>query len=192
MREPGQAEALLAILLIGGIVLTIVMARICWQKGKHQFAIWGIFIGQLHWFGVFRLAKPGSPWAKKNYPPGSWKDKESRERYPEESEESPPPRPSILMKSDGMPLLSPTARFLGPTPPSAEPEPPPEQEWTPTHRIPEGGLVARERPDPYEPKLLRIKAGEEVRVLETAEAWARIVTVTGWEAWVEAEGLVWL
>ena len=42
-------------------------------KGKPWTGVFGMFVPPIGWIGAIRLAKPGSPWAKRRYPPGSRK-----------------------------------------------------------------------------------------------------------------------
>ena len=54
---------------------------VCALKGKLYFAIFGFFIPTFAWIGAFRLAEPGSIWARHRYPPGGHKMQRSQERY---------------------------------------------------------------------------------------------------------------
>jgi hypothetical protein len=75
-----------------GIVLTVVealaFATVAAVKGKYWSALVSMFIPPVGWVSAVRLAKPGSPWARRVYPEGSEKlakatlrDERSTERY---------------------------------------------------------------------------------------------------------------
>jgi hypothetical protein len=51
------------------LVMIVVPFTINMTKGKYGFAALGFLVGIVWWVGVFRLAKPGSPWARKFYGP---------------------------------------------------------------------------------------------------------------------------
>ncbi|MCB2224597.1 MAG: SH3 domain-containing protein, partial [Actinobacteria bacterium] len=61
--------------------------------------------------------------------------------------------------------------------------------WQPTHTVPEGGLPARDKPDPGRDPLLRIKTGTAVKVTGSEGAWSRVTIESGWEAWVDGRRL---
>ena len=73
---------------------------------------------------------------------------------------------------------------------ASTPEPAPAPTWSATHTIPDGGLPARETPDPSADPLLRIKSETGVRMIEEQGAWARITIESGWEAWVDGRRLI--
>jgi hypothetical protein len=120
-------EAFLVIYV--GLVIWVIV--ICVQKGKPGMAWLGLLTGWTVIIGAIRIAKPDSTWAQKNYPPGSVKWQLARNRFPQAMppHESPPP-------------VAPLLQQVPPTQPAV---------WLPTHQIPEGGLKARERPDPVLP-----------------------------------------
>jgi hypothetical protein len=75
-----------------GIVLAVVealaFAAVVAVKGKYWSALVSMFIPPVGWVSAVRLAKPGSPWARRFYPEGSEKlakanrrDERSTERY---------------------------------------------------------------------------------------------------------------
>ncbi len=75
-----------------GIVLAVVealaFATVAAVKGKYWSALLSMFIPPVGWVSAIRLAKPGSPWARRVYPEGSVKlakatrrDERSTERY---------------------------------------------------------------------------------------------------------------
>lgn len=57
------------------VVLTVNLAFtvICLLKGKTWSGVIGIYIGLIALIGAIRLARPGSPWARRRYPDGSRK-----------------------------------------------------------------------------------------------------------------------
>jgi hypothetical protein len=64
-----EAVALIAVVLAINLAFTV----ICLLKGKIWFGVIGIYIGLLAFIGAVRLARPGSPWARRRYPDGSKK-----------------------------------------------------------------------------------------------------------------------
>ena len=58
--------------------------------------------------------------------------------------------------------------------------------WAPTHTVPTGGLKTFVNGNPA----AALGAGLHVQVAESSAGWARIVCENGWEAWVDADGLV--
>ena len=68
-------------------LLTVVLAihlcfvLACALKGKLYFALFGFFNPIVAWIGAFRLAEPGSVWARRRYPPAGHKMQRSEERY---------------------------------------------------------------------------------------------------------------
>jgi hypothetical protein len=60
----------------GFIVAEVVHLGLCLIavfKGKPWTGVIGMFLPPVGWIGAIRLAKPGSPWAKRRYPAGSRK-----------------------------------------------------------------------------------------------------------------------
>ena len=53
---------------------------ICLFKGKIWFGLLGVYVTVFALIGAIRLARPGSPWARARYQPGSKKDLKSRAR----------------------------------------------------------------------------------------------------------------
>ena len=82
--EPGLTEFLgsltvwLAVIAIG---FTFVPAVICLAKGKPITAGAGVIYIPIGLIGAFRLAKPGSWWARHLYPPGSRRRRRSDHRF---------------------------------------------------------------------------------------------------------------
>lgn len=62
--------------------------------------------------------------------------------------------------------------------------------FTPTHEVPEGGIVTWAVPDPAAPPDGRVDAGLPLEVLEETTGWARVRCSNGWETWVAAALLV--
>jgi hypothetical protein len=49
------------------LVVNLVFALVAFLKGKAKLGAFGVFIPGLSIFGAARLAKPGSPWARRFY-----------------------------------------------------------------------------------------------------------------------------
>lgn len=64
-----------------------------------------------------------------------------------------------------------------------------ERLWSPTHLVPEGGLAAFSAPNPYVSPVAHLDPRVEVRVVERAGQWARIVCTNGWSGWVNGTAL---
>jgi hypothetical protein len=76
-RDTGSVLGIAAILGLD-LALTVVAAL----KGKYAMAVVGILLVPLvSLVGAIRLAKPGSPWAQRRYPPGSEKLRRATARY---------------------------------------------------------------------------------------------------------------
>jgi len=67
----GRITAYLGITLVLAVNLTFTV--ICLLKGKVWCGVIGVYIGVIALIGAVRLARPGSPWARRRYPPGSRK-----------------------------------------------------------------------------------------------------------------------
>jgi hypothetical protein len=63
------------------VAVDVLYCLVCALKGKIMLAIWGVFIPFIAIVGAIRLAKPGSPWARRRYPAGSRKLARATERY---------------------------------------------------------------------------------------------------------------
>lgn len=61
--------------------------------------------------------------------------------------------------------------------------------WSPTHRVPAGGMRAWNDPDPAAQPASRLEARVELTVAERRGDWARVVGVNGWTGWVDARKL---
>lgn len=68
--------------------------------------------------------------------------------------------------------------------------PAPSGAWQATHRVPDGGLAARQQPDPALPILMRIRAGVPLAAIRRSGEWALVRTDQGWQAWVDGRRLV--
>ncbi|MFI0351930.1 hypothetical protein [Actinomadura sp. 9N407] len=58
---------------VGSLIINLVLAVLTLLKGKIWTGMIGLFIPVLLVIGVFRVARPGSPWARWRYAPGSRK-----------------------------------------------------------------------------------------------------------------------
>jgi hypothetical protein len=80
-RGPWEAPALL---FLRGVHLTLIVnlvfTAVCLLKGKVWCGVLGVYIGLIALIGAIRLARPGSPWARWRYPPGSRKMARARAR----------------------------------------------------------------------------------------------------------------
>lgn len=81
-----------------------------------------------------------------------------------------------------------TAAPSEPTTDTAEVEPV-SASWTPTHRVPDGGMRAWEQPDPSLQPSSRLEARVELQIAERRGDWARGVGSNGWTGWVDARKL---
>lgn len=79
LGSTGPSLAASAVAAVVGVNLLLVIGTIL--KGKLPMALVGIFLPFLAFVGVCRVAKPGSWWARRHYPPDSRKDGLSRERF---------------------------------------------------------------------------------------------------------------
>jgi hypothetical protein len=62
--------------VVGFVVVELITLGICLIavfKGKPWTGVFGMFVPPVGWIGAIRLAKPGSPWAKRRYAAGSRK-----------------------------------------------------------------------------------------------------------------------
>jgi len=85
------------------------------------------------------------------------------------------------------PVVTKPAPVAQPAPPVVAPAAP---AWTPTHRVPDGGLPAWSAPNPAVPPVVTLSAGLDVVVAERAGEWARVVAINGWTGWVDARRLI--
>lgn len=68
------------------VVLNFLTAIVCLLKGKNLLALIGVFMPLVASFGMVRLAKPGSWWARRFYRPGSRKIRRAEARFDEDYE----------------------------------------------------------------------------------------------------------
>lgn len=61
--------------------------------------------------------------------------------------------------------------------------------WSPTHRVPAGGLRAWGQPDPALEPVATLQARVELSIAERRADWARVVGSNGWTGWVDARRL---
>lgn len=76
--EPQDVSSIASSIAIG-----VGLAYVCFRKNKLMWGVVGIYIPPVGVIGAIRLAKPGSPWAKKRY--DAEKMTRSRERYGDET-----------------------------------------------------------------------------------------------------------
>jgi hypothetical protein len=69
--DAGEGGSTLAI--VSTVVVDLAICAIVALKGKVSAAVIGMFIPPVAWVAAIRLARPGSWWAKRRYPPGSSK-----------------------------------------------------------------------------------------------------------------------
>ncbi|RIJ76821.1 hypothetical protein D1871_10335 [Nakamurella silvestris] len=62
-------ELSVRITVIISFSLNIAMVLLCMLKGKYRFALIGTFFPLTAWISALRLARPGSPWARRRYAP---------------------------------------------------------------------------------------------------------------------------
>lgn len=100
----------------------------------------------------------------------------------------------------GVPTLPNMAATLGIQPPESFVFPQQEQlsasnvneanaAFVATHVVPASGLAAWAAPDPNQPPMANLAQGVELRVVETAGDWARVVAENSWEGWVDGREL---
>lgn len=75
---------------VSNTVFGLILAFICFRKGKLMWGVIGVYIPPVGIFGAVRLAKPDSAWAKKRY--DDEKMARSNERYAKEAEKHPLPK----------------------------------------------------------------------------------------------------
>lgn len=61
--------------------------------------------------------------------------------------------------------------------------------WSPTHKVPEGGMRAWPEPNPALPPGADLQARVELTIAEKRGDWARVVGSNGWTGWVDARRL---
>lgn len=76
--QAGQGEVMVALTVAGNLGAALVAIL----KGRPVLGVVGVFVPLLALFAAVRLARPGSPWARRWYPVGSHRLARSRERFP--------------------------------------------------------------------------------------------------------------
>jgi hypothetical protein len=66
-----RGAAYLGIIL--GLIVNLLFVVVCLMKGKMWCGVLGVYIGLIGLIGAIRLARPGSLWARRRYPPESRK-----------------------------------------------------------------------------------------------------------------------
>jgi hypothetical protein len=74
-----QSGAIVTIALV--VAVDLVLCVLAILKGKPVLGLTGVFVPFASLVGAVRLATPGSPWARRRYPPGSAKLARSRARF---------------------------------------------------------------------------------------------------------------
>jgi hypothetical protein len=67
--------------IVISVLVTLAVSIIAVMKGKVVMGVAGMLVPIVGLVGAIRLAKPGSPWARRRYPPGSRKLARADERY---------------------------------------------------------------------------------------------------------------
>lgn len=78
LEDPDAEGGVLA--FAGLILIRVVFSALAVLKGKYVMGLAGFFIPLVAEIGAIRLARPGSPWARRRYPEGSTKLAKARER----------------------------------------------------------------------------------------------------------------
>ncbi len=76
--DAARGEALAAVT----VAVNVVFALVAILKGRVVLGVIGVFLPVLALVAALRLARPGSPWARRRYPPGSDRYRRSHARYP--------------------------------------------------------------------------------------------------------------
>jgi len=79
VESVGGQELSVRIAITISFSLNIVMVLLCMLKGKYRFALVGTFFPLTAWISALRLARPGSPWARRRYSPDRMEKAESRQ-----------------------------------------------------------------------------------------------------------------
>jgi hypothetical protein len=80
LEDPGSAVTVSAT-----IALSLLAAIVAIFKGRIVLGAVGLFVAPVGVLGAVRLARPGSPWARRNYPPDGERMRRSRLRFERES-----------------------------------------------------------------------------------------------------------
>jgi hypothetical protein len=70
---PLDANGSSTLAIVASVAITLALCALVAVKGKISTAVIGMFIPPVAWVGAIRLARPGSWWARRRYPPGSGK-----------------------------------------------------------------------------------------------------------------------
>jgi hypothetical protein len=76
--EAGQGAAVVAL----SVTVNLVFALAAILKGRTVLGVVGVLVPTLALFATLRLARPGSPWARRRYPEGSRKLERATARFP--------------------------------------------------------------------------------------------------------------
>jgi hypothetical protein len=68
-------------LVAATVVVNLLFALVGILKGRAVLAVVGIFVPVVALFLACRVARPDSPWARRWYRPGSWRDRRSHARF---------------------------------------------------------------------------------------------------------------
>jgi hypothetical protein len=109
------------------VTVNLACALVAILKGRGVLGVVGVFVPVLGLVAALRLARPGSPWARRHYRPGSDRDRRSRARYPA-GRRTPVDRlvdlfASVPRRTD--PPVTPPAPAPAPPSAPARPSPPP-------------------------------------------------------------------
>jgi SH3-like domain-containing protein len=120
-----------------------------------------------------------------------WVDGRRLEPIAVRPEPEPEPEPEPQPEAEPEPQLQPEPQ---PQPvvqaqPAAPVTPAAPAVFTPTHRVPAGGLAAWSAPDPAQQPVANLEARVELRVDEMRGAWAKVVGSNGWTGWVDGRRL---
>ncbi|WP_431033009.1 hypothetical protein ACQYWQ_06825 [Streptomyces sp. P6-2-1] len=66
--QVSQGEAAGRVTAIGAILFDLCFVVVCLAKGKIRTGLIGVFVPFVALIGAIRLARPGSPWARRRYP----------------------------------------------------------------------------------------------------------------------------
>jgi hypothetical protein len=77
--DVGDTSSILSITV--AVAIQVFICGLCILKGKLLMGLIGLFFTPVGVVGAIRLAKPGSPWARRRYPDGSRKLARAQERH---------------------------------------------------------------------------------------------------------------
>ena len=80
LDDPGSALTVSAV-----IAASLAAAAVAIMKGRIVLGAVGVFLLPVGLFGAVRLARPGSPWARRRYADGGERMRRARQRYERES-----------------------------------------------------------------------------------------------------------